>query len=238
MTELTNEQIKERRFLEVLEERAHKALVRVEGGWREFAATMRQIKGTGSYKEKGYKHFGSYYRDVWEERAGRTWETTKTSLRTLRAIEEFEAAAIEVPELRQMPQGESSRLLLNAFADPAERVKAWEHHLKSGRPMGAGHAGLQKSIAEKKAGREPGVIEQMHEDGVPLTAYPTGPTPEEQAYNAASQLLSLAMDVTPEAAADSISPGLAQTTAPRYGVLVPWVRRFVAQLQLRASGGR
>lgn len=237
MTEATNEQIKQRQWLEVFEERAHNALVKAEGGWREFTEQMREIKRTEAYKEKGYRYFQPYYKEVWEDRVGRTWYTVETAFSALRALEEFEDAAGQGRDL-DPPSMTAARVLRRELSEPGLRVEAWHHHLDSGRVMGHNREGLRESIAEYKGEHQPGVIDRMRERGTLVPAYPTGPTPEEEAYNAASQLLSVAMDVTPEAAADSISPGLAQTTAQRYEALIPWTRRFVAQLHFRAGGGR
>lgn len=235
MTELTQEQIEKRQWLEVFEERAHNALIKAESGWREFTEQMREIKRTESYKEAGYQYFAPYYRERWEERTGRTLQTVKTYFAGLASLEEIESAIGGDPDLPQMPGIHESRILRTAFPDPAERISAWLHHLDSDRPDGGDREGLRNSIAEYKGESKTGVVERMHKEDVLVPDYPTGPTPEEEAYNAASQLLSVAMDVTPEAAADSVSPGLAQTTAQRYEALIPWTRRFVAQLHLRAG---
>jgi hypothetical protein len=88
---------------------------------------------------------------------------------------------------------------------------------------------------EPTEAREPGVIEQLAGQGAVMPEYPSGPTPEERAATAVSDLARIASDVTPEAAADSMTPGMAETTARRQEFLVAWMRRHIGHLHLRAE---
>jgi ParB-like chromosome segregation protein Spo0J len=83
--------------------------------------------------------------------------------------------------------------------------------------------------------REPGVIEQLEDQGVEMAPYPSGPTAEERAASAVSALARIASDVTPEAAADSMTPGMAETTVRRQEFLLGWMRRYIGHLHLRAE---
>lgn len=234
--------------LEVLEKRAERALEKMETGAtgaREFAETMRDIRQREAHKEaidprtgNPYRFFSRYYADRWAAQTRRSTQTMTATLHELSALEQFEAAAQQVAEgdvLPQMPGLKDAALLRREVPEPPERVEAWRHHLESNRPVGLHRQGLKESIREYKTG----VIERLEDEDIEVAEYPQGATPEERAYRAASELLSVAMDVTPEAAADSISPGLAETVAKRYEILIPWTRRFVAQLHLRSPrGGR
>lgn len=150
MTETTDEQIIQRRWLEVFEERAHNALLKAESGWREFTEEMREIKRTEAYKEAGYRYFGPYYRERWEERTGKTFATVKTYFIGLDALEEFESAMAGDHVHQRMPGVQESRILRTALPDPADRVGAWQNHLDSGRPHTADRSELRESIREYK----------------------------------------------------------------------------------------
>lgn len=140
-----------RRWLEVFEERAHKALVMAERGWRDFATQMREIKQTESYKEAGYRHFLPYYRDRWQERAGRSAKTVEAYIASLSSLEEMEAVLEpDQDRVQRMPGQTEARILRAGVPDPTERVEAWEHHLNTGRPTTGDRSELRQSIKEYK----------------------------------------------------------------------------------------
>lgn len=147
---MTTEEINEQPRIEVQEALAEIALVQAEGGWRDFTEQMRDIKRTESYKEVGYRHFGSYYRERWQERTGRTLTTVQTCFQGLAALEEMEAVTNYEHARNSYPGYTEARILRSAIPDPVERVEVWDEYVASGRPIGQNRAGLRESIAESK----------------------------------------------------------------------------------------
>lgn len=224
--------------LEALEQRAERALEKMERGhrlysegWREFGAAAAEIRSRGLYEQTGLI-WANYCEQTW----GRSGRYVNYIMRSARLAPEIDAALAEhehdVPG--PLPRTESHYRELARFNDSGEAADFWINDV---RPHLDDRGGLDHvELNRLGVARRSGVTAQMEERDVEIPEYPAGPTPEERAYTAASELLSAAMDVTPEAAADSISPGLAETVAKRYEALIPWTRRFVAQLHLRSGG--
>lgn len=212
-------------------------VARVGKIWEAIAGEQQAIVDGRGYRYLGYASHEDYWNGEFAERSGWTYRAIKNWLsgrRVKLATVSTESRAGLYEDL-----GPTQWTHLQPLT-PIQRSEFLDQYESTIKPKlqeeGVNTRVFQEAVKEFRGERKTGVIEQMHEEGVPILDYPAGPTPEEEAYNAASQLLSVAMDVTPEAAADSVSPGLAQTTAQRYEALIPWTRRFVAQLYLRANG--
>lgn len=209
-------------------------VARVNKVWEAIAEEQQAIVDGKGYQHLGYASHKAYWDSEFAERTG--WKH-----RAIRQWMQARRIKMNTPAARARhfeTTGPRDWAHLGKL-EPKDRVEILENY-DAYRPTDwAGkQSGMEHAIKAYQAQRDLGVIEHMEAAGVEVPPYPSGLTAEEHAYNAVSQLLTVAMDVTPEAAADSISPGLAQTVAPQYEALVPWIRRFTAQLHLRASGGR
>lgn len=224
MTELTDQQIVERKWLDVYEERARKALLMAERGWRDFAEQMRGIRESRSYVEAGYSGFEPYYNAVWRERAGKAIQTVQMMMRA--SVVESEVRSVRHDVV--VPNDYRAISYLANIESPEEKARIIEESASS---PGSFRANLVDRVREKT-----GVVEQLEEQGVVVPPYPDGPTPEQRAYDRVAQLKSVAADVQPENAARSIGSGaVAAAVLKDYEFLVPWVNRFVAELRMYAE---
>jgi hypothetical protein len=218
--------------LEVLEQKAERALEKAEQGWREFAETMREIKQSGAHEEAGYRYFQTYYRQRWEEHTGRTFRAHAAILRKLTAIEEFEAALGQPREVDlPMPGASAAELLKNRIPEPEQRVEAWRHHLASERGVGKDREGLRESIAEYK-GEPIGVIEQAEDRGIVVPDEPKGKTPSEAAWLAMATASRVIRGVEPADAARVESGRVAARYVEQMTELAEWTTLFVHELRL------
>ncbi len=206
-------------------------VARVGKVWEAIAEEQQAIIDGKGYRFLGYSSHQAYWNGEFAEKTGWGFTTIEAWLQARRIKAEtpprFESGYEPTgpTQWRQIRSIESE--------DRPEFLARYEEEFK---PRVQGMANQFREAVKEYKGEPVGVVDRLQEQGVEIADYPSGPTPEERAYTAASQLLSVAMDVTPEAAADSVSPGLAETVAKRYEALVPWTRRFVAQLHLRAGG--
>lgn len=206
-------------------------VARVGRVWEAIAEEQQAIIDGKGYRYLGYQSWRAYWMGQFQGKTGWSHITVAGWLKAKRIKD-----TTEVVRDSWAPTGPEQWKNLMALDTPEERADFLQEYPRL-QAVQDSKQPFREAVKEFKAKRELGVIERMHEEDVVVPPYPSGPTPAEHAYKAASQLLSMAMDVMPETAADSISPGLAQTIARDYDVLVPWVRRFVAQLHIRASGG-
>lgn len=238
MTELTEHQIIERRWLEVYEERAHKALVMAERGWREFAEVMHQIKDSRSYIEAGYKHFAPYYRERWQPKVGRTVQTVYDTTTAMRVEE-------EVRQVRQdivLPDDYRALKQLGAVESSEKKARIVEESLSE---PGGFRENVYAKVAEYKGERTIGeALGPDWDKDLP----PAGLAPEQKVSTEVGALHTFLYRLNPEAVVDAYlamgpSNDLGSEIA-QVDSLVSWLGRYRDALvarqatPLRAVGGK
>lgn len=142
--------------LKALEERLEAEVQRWENSAIRVGELLNQIKESGAFGEAGYRYFQPYYRDRWEERIGRTWETAKKYMVAARVTQEM---ASEGGGDHTHPVTDSvAARKLGTIPDPVERVRVWNEHVESGEKR-AGYDNLDRRIKEAKG--EPTVREVL-----------------------------------------------------------------------------
>jgi hypothetical protein len=207
-------------------------VARIGKVWEAIAEEQQAIIDGKGYRHLGYSSHKEYWNTEFAKMTGWAWSTLDSWLvasRTKRAT----PIAVD----RDLTPARWNDL--GGIKDPAERVEFLERYETELKPKlkeeGVDSHVFREAIKEFKGER--GVIDHIEEEGVVVPPYPSGPSPAQRAYDNVSRLRSVAMDVQPEDAARSIGhSGVAAGVASDYEFLIPWVRRFVAELKLYGEG--
>ena len=212
--------------LEVLEDRAEQALEKAETGWREFARTMREIKDSEAYRPE-YRYFQTYYRERWEMRSGKAFNTVKGYLEAADIEQEVALVGGDLV----MPSDYNALRHLQGVEGAEEKARIIREAQEA---PGNFRDNLLASVRERESshGAFKGVIEQAEARGLEVPPMPSGATLPEQAYLATSDLAILTKGVAPVEAARAHPSGSVAVQLENLETLAHWIKLFVEEAHL------
>ena len=104
----------ERNRLNVLEERAERALEKAKAGWREFADCLAQIKASGAYRET-HPRWSAYLRERW----GTHFQLAYEAIGALEVAEAVES----VSPTANIPNDVKALYKLKTVVEPEEKAR-------------------------------------------------------------------------------------------------------------------
>lgn len=211
--------------LEVLEDRAEKALEKAETGWREFAEAMREIKERSAHEQAGYRHFGHYYTEVWRPRTGKALRTLERISLAAKVEDEIRGVANDV----RIPDDYLALSRLNVVDGAEEKARIVTE-------AAAEEGGFRGNVLAKISERSgEGVIEKAEARGVPVPPEPKGKTPSEAAWLAMAEASRLIRGVEPADAARVESGKIAARYQEQVWELAEWTRLFAHEVAAYAE---
>lgn len=213
--------------LEVLENRAEKALEKAEAGWREFAEAMREIKESEAHKQAGYQYFGPYYTERWEPETGKSLRVVSGHIRGITTWESVE----RIDDHRQSltpPASYDVAARLNKIPEAETRAEFWRDRVLVDKPDGRIDGNELARRVNEYVGE--GVIERAEAAGVPVPQEPKGKTPSEAAWLAMAEASRLVRGVEPADAARVENGRIAARYQEQMWELAEWTRLFAHEL--------
>lgn len=131
--------------LKTLENELEQEVQRFENSAIKVGQLLNRIKESGAFEEAGYRYFQPYYRERWEERIGRSWNTASGYISAAKTLREMSGSG----DLTHPVTDVRAAQKLGAIEDPAERVEVWNEHVESGEKR-AGYENLDRRIREHK----------------------------------------------------------------------------------------